>query len=284
MAIGVEVVAGFAKEPTGSGETFAQGKEVGGDVLLGSWKAFSGGGELIHESETEVMFFGGKVDRVEPAAEMAGGIPTNLAAKAGGIAGSLDGLKLTEELEEDGLEEIPIFGAARKESAKPKVFALDLVNINDGEVALAAGGDIEAHAIGGFSLEQFEKAFVDEIGDLVTTVDLIVRAESAELLYDLAVLEMDANDFVIQTAVIEGTPLDDVIGGCTERIAHVRLLKDFLGAGAGRATGNKFFRIEGGIAGAIDDLDETEFDGIGKGDAVVEVPRRDDGWELRVES
>src|SRR5258706_14025044 len=100
MAIGVKVVARFAKEPTGSGETFAQGKEVGGDVLLSSWKAFSGGGELIHKGEAEVMLFGGKIDRVEPAAEMAGGIPTNLAAQAGGMAGSLDGLEVTEELEE----------------------------------------------------------------------------------------------------------------------------------------------------------------------------------------
>jgi hypothetical protein len=44
-----------------SRETFAQSKEVGGDILLGPWKAFSGGGELIHKSEAEVMFFGGKV-------------------------------------------------------------------------------------------------------------------------------------------------------------------------------------------------------------------------------
>jgi len=36
---------------------FAQGKEIGGDVLVVAREMFLSGGELIHQGEAEVMLF-----------------------------------------------------------------------------------------------------------------------------------------------------------------------------------------------------------------------------------
>jgi hypothetical protein len=36
---------------------FAQGEEVGGDVGVVLWKMFFCDGELVHEGESEVLFF-----------------------------------------------------------------------------------------------------------------------------------------------------------------------------------------------------------------------------------
>ena len=47
VAIGIEAVAGFAEEPARGGETFAQGKVIGGDVVLRIRKTLSRGGELV---------------------------------------------------------------------------------------------------------------------------------------------------------------------------------------------------------------------------------------------
>ena|ERR1041385_1183727 len=62
VAGGVEVIVAFAEDPAGSDVTFAQGEIVRGDVLLGFGEAFLGGGELVHETKAEVVFFAGKID------------------------------------------------------------------------------------------------------------------------------------------------------------------------------------------------------------------------------
>ena len=64
------------------------------------------------------MLFAGEVYGTEGAKVLAG-FPADLLAKAGGIAGSLHVAQLAQEPEEDRLEEVPIFGATGKESAKP---------------------------------------------------------------------------------------------------------------------------------------------------------------------
>jgi hypothetical protein len=56
----------------------------------------------------------------------------------------LNVFEVPKEEEEDGLEEIPIFGAAGKECGQPEALTLDLVDIDGGKVALARGGDVEA--------------------------------------------------------------------------------------------------------------------------------------------
>src|SRR5213080_180854 len=49
VAGGVVEVASFAEDPAVIVKGFAEGKEVGGDVLFIFWKAFFGVGELVHE-------------------------------------------------------------------------------------------------------------------------------------------------------------------------------------------------------------------------------------------
>jgi len=44
---------------------------------------------------------------------------------------------------------VPVFGAAGEESAEPELVGFGFVNVDDGEVALAGGGDVEAEAEGG---------------------------------------------------------------------------------------------------------------------------------------
>ena len=69
---------------------FAEGEVIGGDVLVVTRESFFTNGELVHESEAEVVFFGGKVDFEETARELAGGFPTNLATEARLVASALD--------------------------------------------------------------------------------------------------------------------------------------------------------------------------------------------------
>ena len=57
-------------------------------------------------------FFAGEIDSVEFAAVVLAGFPADLAAQAGLVAGGLDVTKLAEEFEENGPNEIPIFGSA----------------------------------------------------------------------------------------------------------------------------------------------------------------------------
>ena len=148
MTGGVVVVAAFGKGPFGAGVGFTEGEEIGGDILLGAREAFLAGGELVHESEAEVALFGGEVDGEEAAAEAGGGFPADLAAEAGFIASAREGRQALEEKEENGFEELPIIGAGGEESAEPEVRSVGLIEVEHGEVALAAGGDVEAQTEG----------------------------------------------------------------------------------------------------------------------------------------
>ena len=67
---------GFGGETTGPG-----------DVLLAAGESFLNRGELIHEGEAEVVLFGGEINGSESATEMLGGVPADLAAKAGLVTG-----------------------------------------------------------------------------------------------------------------------------------------------------------------------------------------------------
>jgi hypothetical protein len=216
------------------------------------------GGELVHESEAEIMLFAAEVDGGKAAAEMAGGIPTDLAAETGSIARGLERTQLEEEFEEDGPQEIPIFGPAGKEAAQPKVRTFEFVNVDDGEVALAGGGNIEAEAPLAFGLEEFEKTFVDEIGDLLAAIVLVGGVELAELFEDLVLFEMDADDVVVITATLDGGPIHDVIGRIASRVAHVRLLKNFRQAGASPAISNELIGSKFGALNAVDDVQQAE--------------------------
>jgi hypothetical protein len=57
MRSGVIRIFAFGEEPFGAGVVFAEGEEVGGDVFVGFGETFFGGGELVHQAETEVALF-----------------------------------------------------------------------------------------------------------------------------------------------------------------------------------------------------------------------------------
>ena len=77
-----------------------------------------------------------------------GGFPADLAAEAGLIAGGLDARQVLEEIEQNGFEEVPVFGATGEEGEEPEFGAYGFLDVEGGEVALAGGGDVEAEAVG----------------------------------------------------------------------------------------------------------------------------------------
>ena len=280
MAGRVEGVAAFGEDPAGAGVGFAESEEIGGDVLIGAGEAFFGDRELVHEGEAEVGFFGGKIDFKEAAAEAGGGFPTDLATEARFVASGLDGGQVLQEAREDGGEEVPVFGAGGEEGAEPEGGVFGLVEVEGGEVALAGGSDVESQtdlsagaAFAGLRRgKEGGEGIEDELTDLALAGRFGGGIELAEELEDLAGFEVNALDLVVIAAAFDGGPLDDRGGGGAERVAHVRLLVNFFGAGTGLAIGDELFRGEARAFGAVDDIEEAEFDGVGHGDLEIEIP------------
>lgn len=107
VAGGVGMVAALGEVPAGASVDFAEREIVLGDVGIGAREAFFGNGKLVHEGEAEVVFAGGEIDFEEAVPELGGGLPADLAAEAGFIAGGLDGAEVMEEEEEESFEEVP---------------------------------------------------------------------------------------------------------------------------------------------------------------------------------
>ena len=61
----------------------------------------------------------------------------------GFVAGALDVGEVAEEGEEHGFEEVPVVGAAGEEGGEPGLRRDDGIQVDAGEVAVAAGGDVE---------------------------------------------------------------------------------------------------------------------------------------------
>ena len=122
---------------------FSEGEEVGGDVLVRFWETFLGGGEFVHEAETEVAFLAAEIYAEEFVfAEMSGGFPTDLAAEAGGVAGAAEVGK-GKEGEEGGFEEVPVVGAGGQEGGEPEIVVYGLIYIYARQVSLAARSNVE---------------------------------------------------------------------------------------------------------------------------------------------
>ena len=130
----------------------------------------------------------------------------------------------------------------------------------------------------GNGLEKRGEGTSEEGVDLGLAVGLVTRAELAEEAEDLVGFEVHAFDLVIVTATLDGGPVNDRGRGSAERIAQVGLLIDFFGTGTRLAIGNELFGGEVRVFGAVDDVEEAEFDGVGHGDAEVQIPRRMENW------
>jgi hypothetical protein len=256
---------------------FAQGEVVSANVLLAAGEAFLGGSELVHEGEADVVLFGGEIDRGETAGKLLVGIPADLAAEAGSIARRFNIPQFGEEFEQDRPEEMPIFRAAGKECPKPKLGTLHFVNVDHGQIALAAGGDIEPETPFGFGLKGFEETFVDKLGDFVLAAVLRGGVELAELFEDLIVFEVNADDVVVVAAAFEQRPINDTIYGGAERVAHVSLLEDSFVASARAAIGEELLARDIGSASAVDGIYKAELDGVGESDFEIQIPRGGDG-------
>ena len=192
-------------------------------------------------------------------------------AKAGFIAGSADGFEHAQKIEEDGFEKMPVLSPAGEEGAKPKLVAFGFVNIDDGEIALTAGGNIKAKTIGASGREDFIERTPEERFDLGFAGILASGAEIAELLPDLFGFEVHARDGVVGTALFDAGPVNDVIGGGAQRVAHVGLFEDAVIPGAGPAISEETVAGEFGSFGAIHRFDEAIVNGVLHGDAEVEV-------------
>ena len=140
-------VASFAEDPFRAGVGFAESEVVRGNVLLAFWKTLFGDRELVHEREAKVVLFRREIDAQKPAGILFGCFPTNLAAESGFIAGRLEVGHVLEKEEENGFEEMPIFGAAGKESAQGELISFGFIDVNHRQVALAAGCDVEAQSV-----------------------------------------------------------------------------------------------------------------------------------------
>ncbi len=128
-------------------------------------------------------------------------------------------------------------------------------------------------------VEEGGEALAEELGDLRFARVLVGGVEFTESLADLAGFEMNSLDLVIRAAPFDGGPIDNP-SGARHRVAQVGLLEDFIEPGAGLAIGDELVRGQGSAARAVDDIEETEFDGVQDGDAVVQIPRGQAGASL----
>src|SRR5262245_22081691 len=152
--------------------------------------------------------------------------------------------KLAEKMEKTGFEEMPVFGATGEECTEPKVEIDGFIDVDDGEIALATGGDVKTETK--LPLVWFDvgveargaatdRARGDErsefgsekIDDFVFALGFVVRLKGFEAFDDIVVFEMDTDEVVIVSAAFDGGPFDDVIAGGTGGVAHVGLFENF---------------------------------------------------------
>jgi len=98
------------------------------------------------------------------------------------------------------------------------------------------------------------------------------RVEVAEETNDFRRLQMDAFNFVIGATPFDGGPVDDG-SAAWDGVAHVGLLEDLFETRTRPAVGKELNWREIGVTGAIDNIEEPLFDGVGDGDAEIQVPR-----------
>ena len=119
---------------------------------------------------------------------------------------------------------------------------------------------------------------MEEGGDLLFAGEVVVGGGGAEFGLDLSVIEVEALDLVVVAATFDGGPVHDA-GGGGDGVAQVGLFVDFREAGAVAAVGEELDGFETGATGFVDVVEEAEFDGVGHGDAEVQIPgrRRENG-------
>src|ERR1043165_1626109 len=127
---------------------------------------------------------------------------------------------------------MPIFRAAGEKGTQREIVAFGFVDVNDGEIALAGGRDIETEPwiLDGRTelnaLKEYCEGRAEVLLDFGFALGLSGGVELAETLEDLVGFDVDAFDFVIAAAAFDDGPIHNVIGGCAQRIAHIGLFED----------------------------------------------------------
>jgi hypothetical protein len=145
----IKGVWAFGEDPAVAGVMHPQGQEVGGYVVMGgvARDLLFADGELVHEKEANVGLFGAEIDSLEGAAELLGSFPADLTTETGFVAAALNGAKVFHEGEENVFDEMPVVGSTGEESGELEAVADEAIDVDDGEIATAGRGDIEAEAI-----------------------------------------------------------------------------------------------------------------------------------------
>src|SRR5258706_9799477 len=111
---------------------------------------------------------------------------------------------------ENGFDEVPVLSAAGKEGdevSRSTRRTEEAIDVNDGEVAAARGGDIEAETVTASGSEEFGEGLGDDAFNLAFAGELVFGTEFAEEFDDLAFFEMEAFDLVINAAPLDGGPI-----------------------------------------------------------------------------
>src|SRR4051812_916568 len=117
---------------------------------------------------------------------------------------------MAQESEEDGFDEVPVFGATGKERRELKDVALEPVDIDDGEIAATRSCDIEAETVliarteGKKAVERLD----DEVAYAGFAMVLAFGTVFGEEIEDFVLFEVNAFDFVIEHALFDGRPWD----------------------------------------------------------------------------
>ena len=146
VAIRVEGIAAFGKDPFCSVEDLSQSEVIAGNVSFRFGEAFFGDGELVHESEAEFVLFGGEIHGQEAVVKVLFGFPADFRTQPGAIASTFHRWEFLHEQEEDRFDKVPIVGANGEESAKRELVAVGFVDVEDAEVAFPAGSDVETQS------------------------------------------------------------------------------------------------------------------------------------------
>src|ERR1051326_7264427 len=108
-----------------------------------------------------------------------------------------------------------------------------------------------SHLMGEGSCEEVAEVVAEVVVDLGLAMGLGRGIELAEYLKELIGLEVDALDGIVGPATFDGGPFDDGGGGGAERVAHVGLLENFLGARPCLSRGDELIGLEVGILNAV---------------------------------
>src|SRR3954468_19751372 len=117
MGVWVQGVLAFGEDPARAGVVLPEREVIGRDIAMlgGRGKALFASGELVHQFEADIGFFRAEVYRAKATGELLSRFPTDLPTEPGLVTAGMTGTETAHEGEENGFDEVPIFGAASEQ-------------------------------------------------------------------------------------------------------------------------------------------------------------------------